>query len=170
MTNKLYKNKNWLYENFIVKSRTSYDIANELYTTQPVIHYWITKFNLNRNRKSPSNETKEQIRQTLKRKYKLRLLSKCLSDPIPKSTRIKALNSIIKPEYSTHINQGYKFIKINNKYLPESHYIWKKESEWGFIPKGFVVHHRNQDKLDNRIENLICIPLETHVSIHKGGV
>ena len=143
MIKKFNKNKEWLYENFIVKGRTSYDIADELRITQAGLHFWITKFNLNRKRMPHSQKTKE--------------------------IREKCINSVTKPEYSTHINQGYKFIKIGNKFIREHHYIWKKYSEWGFIPQGFVVHHINQNKLDNRIENLACIPLVTHVSMHKGG-
>ena len=64
---------------------------------------------------------------------------------------------------------GYKEIIKNNKIIPEHRYIWLRDNDWGmwFIPKGWVIHHRNMNKLDNRIENLICIPLECHISVHK---
>lgn len=66
-------------------------------------------------------------------------------------------------------NQGYFRKRINHKYVLEHHYVWLRESEWHFIPKGFVVHHKNGNKQDNRIENLACIPLSVHLSLHNQG-
>jgi|SRR5882724_546637 len=36
----------------------------------------------------------------------------------------------------------------------------------GPIPRGHVVHHINEDKLDNRIENLTTMPRGDHVRMH----
>ena len=63
--------------------------------------------------------------------------------------------------------KGYRFLRINGKNVREHNYVWIRESGWNFIPKGFVVHHINQDKLDNRIENLACIPRDIHLKIHN---
>ncbi len=68
------------------------------------------------------------------------------------------------------ISNGYKFILIgHNNYLLEHQYVWLRENTWGmwFIPKKWVVHHKNKNRLDNRIENLVCIPLGVHTSLHN---
>ena len=37
----------------------------------------------------------------------------------------------------------------------------------GKIEKGFVVHHINGEKLDNRIENLMAMPRKEHIILHN---
>lgn len=69
-------------------------------------------------------------------------------------------------DFSTRISLGYRLIKINGSWVKEHRYIWCRDSDWGFIPKGYVVHHINEDKLDNRIENLACIPSDYHTELH----
>lgn len=62
--------------------------------------------------------------------------------------------------------RGYRMLYMTNLgWVKEHHFVWVNESEWHFIPTGFVVHHINGNKVDNRIENLACIPTDIH---HKG--
>jgi len=42
------------------------------------------------------------------------------------------------------------------------------EALCGPIPKGWVIHHINRDKQDNRIENLMCMPRPMHRKLHAG--
>ena len=43
--------------------------------------------------------------------------------------------------------------------------IWV--SHYGTIPEGYVVHHKNGDKKDNRIENLQCVSIKEHGKLHQ---
>lgn len=43
--------------------------------------------------------------------------------------------------------------------------VWRKHH--GEIPKGYVIHHKNFNKKDNRIENLQCISYSEHIRLHK---
>src|SRR3990167_1040709 len=42
--------------------------------------------------------------------------------------------------------------------------VWTIER--GAIPPGHHIHHKNHNNLDNRIENLECLPASEHVHYH----
>jgi hypothetical protein len=44
-------------------------------------------------------------------------------------------------------------------------YIWKKK--FGEILPGYLIHHINKDKKDNRIENLQMLSFQEHMALHK---
>ena len=50
--------------------------------------------------------------------------------------------------------------KSLHRVIWETHY---KKS----VPKGYEIHHINMDKLDNRIQNLVCVPRSTHMKYHN---
>lgn len=67
-------------------------------------------------------------------------------------------------------NKGYIVITSgkegnNMKFLHRLIY----ENHYGEIPDGYVVHHKNGVKTDNRIENLKCIKRSEHTSLHNKG-
>lgn len=62
--------------------------------------------------------------------------------------------------------RGYKKIYIGridgkSTYLLEHHLVWEK-ANGRKLPAGFLIHHLNGIKDDNRIENLAAIPHKKH--------
>jgi len=66
------------------------------------------------------------------------------------------------------VNQGgYNFCSIGNgKYIREHHKIWIVHNQC-LIPTGYVIHHVNEDKSDNQIENLKCLSRAEHLRLHN---
>lgn len=56
-------------------------------------------------------------------------------------------------------NNGYYGLTTNERTLMHR-YVW--EAEIGPIPEGWDIHHINEDKSDNRIENFECLPKAEH--------
>jgi hypothetical protein len=63
-----------------------------------------------------------------------------------------------------------KFYDSGNGYLRNGKYGTKHRILWamafGNIPKGYVVHHKNGNKNDNRLVNLECLPDIVHRRMH----
>ena len=55
----------------------------------------------------------------------------------------------------------------NNIYGLLHRYIWTQHN--GEIPKGYVIHHKNEDKVDNEISNLECMTRSQHIIMHNIG-
>jgi hypothetical protein len=58
---------------------------------------------------------------------------------------------------------------INGKRIVtlEHRKVWQEFN--GQIPDGVIVHHKNENKLDNRIENLQLITKSEHNTLHHSG-
>ena len=63
--------------------------------------------------------------------------------------------------YITSKKEGYFHKKLHRL-------IWE---EWYDkpVPKGYVIHHLNMDKKDNRIQNLQCVESKLHRKFHRLG-
>ena len=59
----------------------------------------------------------------------------------------------------------YPMIRVNGVLMREHIFVWKKNN--GSISKGMVIHHKNGNKIDNRIENLRLVTLSKHMELHK---
>ena len=63
---------------------------------------------------------------------------------------------------------GYKDIKLSGKKIGEHRHI--VETMLGRkLSRSEVVHHINEDKIDNRIENLLVMSLSDHTKLHMNG-
>lgn len=75
--------------------------------------------------------------------------------------------------YETIKKDGTIMIKANEKqldsenpqYMPKARYVW--EQKHGKIPKGYTVIHLDNDKGNNDIDNLICIPKKVQQTISR---
>jgi hypothetical protein len=65
------------------------------------------------------------------------------------------------------LKSKYIGIKVNGKKIDEHRYVWMQAN--GPIPKGMVIHHKNEDTHDNRLENLEMMTLKEHTSLHFKG-
>ena len=62
----------------------------------------------------------------------------------------------------------YKKIKLkDNSIIDEHRLVWEQHN--GVIPKEMVVHHKNNDPKDNRIENLELLSRSEHSKLHMTG-
>lgn len=61
-------------------------------------------------------------------------------------------------------NTGYFSLTTGARCLMHR-YVWEKEI--GKIPDGYDIHHKNEQKWDNRIENLECLPKSEHTRLYS---
>lgn len=66
-----------------------------------------------------------------------------------------------------HRGKKRQWVKIGNPNIWELYavYLWKEK--YGDVPKGFIVHHKNSNMLDDRIENLEILTRSEHINIHR---
>ena len=59
------------------------------------------------------------------------------------------------------------FIKIAepNKWKYYAVFLWEQAN--GKIPKGYVIHHINKNRLDDRLDNLVCLTRSEHINLHR---
>lgn len=53
--------------------------------------------------------------------------------------------------------------------VPEHYYVWCKHHK-SEVPTGYVIHHINHNRSDNRIQNLLLIKRGDHSKYHNKGI
>ena len=61
----------------------------------------------------------------------------------------------------------YKMVQFNNKRMAEHARVICIALNIPFIPKGFIVHHLDENKRNNDIDNLSLITITAHNRIHS---
>jgi len=63
-----------------------------------------------------------------------------------------------------------KFIKTAepSTWEPMAKYVWEKHN--GNLQKGMLIHHKNRNKIDDRIENLKIMTRKEHLKEHRSEI
>lgn len=62
---------------------------------------------------------------------------------------------------------GYRYKRIDGKYVLEHKFVFEKH--YGIkVPRGFLVHHKDKNKMNNSIENLEMMTYKQHSRFHIG--
>ena len=84
-------------------------------------------------------------------------------DPV----QIAALDFARAPRGAGSLDRdGYRMIGVKRFYEAEHRIVWKRHK--GPIPKGMHIHHKDDNKLNNDIDNLELIDPITHRRLHCG--
>jgi hypothetical protein len=69
---------------------------------------------------------------------------------------------------------GYIWVKVaghpsfKDGWVKEHHLVWFKKHKT-VVSKGFILHHRDHDKQNNRLRNLKLMPRAAHAAEHHRG-
>jgi predicted Zn-ribbon and HTH transcriptional regulator len=67
-----------------------------------------------------------------------------------------------------HLNsEGYVAVRTGTRHYDLEHRLVWTEAH-GPIPDGYIIHHKNRDRTDNRLENLQMLPQGLHRRGHRG--
>lgn len=66
--------------------------------------------------------------------------------------------------HKVYMNGSYPAIYINGKNVHVHRYMWEKY--YGAIPEGYIIHHKDENKLNWNINNLELLSRGKHVKEH----
>lgn len=59
----------------------------------------------------------------------------------------------------------WRKIEEPNKWIPNAIFVWMQNG--GTIPKGFIVHHMDENTLNDDMSNLALVSRSYHIGIHR---
>ncbi len=60
-----------------------------------------------------------------------------------------------------------KYKRFNGKLILNSHFVWLKYNNLKEVPKGYIIHHKDGDSLNDNIENLVLMTDKAHKQLQK---
>jgi len=70
-----------------------------------------------------------------------------------------------KPDKGGYITQGYIRRSVDGVKVLEHRMVW--EDNFGLIPEGKCIHHKDSNKLNNKLENLELVTPKEHSRYHR---
>lgn len=78
------------------------------------------------------------------------------------------MKKFIYDGHKVYMNGKYPAIYINGKNCHVHRFVWEKYH--GMVPEGYVIHHKDENKLNWAIENLELLSRSNHIKEHKNIV
>jgi len=114
-----------------------------------------------------SEEQRRNISKAMKKQYAdgtrdRKKITQSANEALRQRTRLRNLNGNPTKKID---KDGYVIIYTEKGWRKEHHVVWEKHN--CRIPRGYVIHHINGDKQDNRIGNLKMMTQNIHMKGHK---
>lgn len=160
--------ENYFKTNYLIKTKK--EMANELNITFNQVEYWLRKFNL---KKYISNKWTEDELIILKKYYPKQTSKEDLLQLLPRHSWSSIQKQASKYGYIREWNytyisvQGYLIDCKDRKNKKEIHRKIYEEYYNIKLTKNDIIHHIDGNKLNNDINNLVCLSRAEHVRIHK---
>ncbi|MFZ5559368.1 MAG: HNH endonuclease [Patescibacteria group bacterium] len=181
MTNQNYKNRDWLYSQYIIQQKSIEKIAKENHNSRWTIYHWLLKHKIPTRNKIESHPSKIFLtKQELSDKYwkenksfkdiakEYNVCHATIQNLFNKFNLPRRQFQQLKPKGKDSwswkggffIRNGYKFIKTDNHptrshngYVPE-HILVMEQNLNRILNSQEVVHHKDGNKLNNILSNL----------------
>jgi hypothetical protein len=126
----------------------------------------ILKYALERSQQENLYALARELNKTKLKNRTVRGIYSKLKELISKTEFTDETIEIDGVEYIAEIVSGYVHIALPDlRKVPLHIYLW--EQEYGKVPSGFDIHHRNGNRLDNRLTNLVIIDSSEHKKLHS---
>lgn len=173
--NRIIMSDEYLQNAYVEQRKTLRQIADEVGCTAPTILHRLRKMGIE-TRKCNDYPATEKVRETWQRigkKHKGKVLSEATKQAISKARigmrlkdnyefgghekqRTDGYISVYCPQHPNSNKDGYM---LKHRLVMELHI-------GATIPRGYIVHHKNGKKNDNRVENLELMTIDEHTSYH----
>ncbi len=151
--NKLYQNKDWLYQKYITEKSSIFEIAKETKYNYNAIFYWLRKLDIPRRTYSEAQKLRLQQKQ---------ITMKGENNPSwkgGKHTSSQGYVSIHKPYHPHARSGGYIF----------EHRLVMEEHLGRYLLPHEIVHHIDGNRQNNNIKNLFLTTNKKHKSRYVDG-